>query len=613
MDPLVSTSELRRHIKPKSVVLPGDSAPSIDRRPVELSFWTGVAPANVVKHYCAVDEGKAWRAWQRYLARRAAPSFADPNKIRKRLLWGTHPDDLDAEGFAAIDGVGRAGDVDHDQVRSPHEMLVEQSWESPNAALLHLFCSYQLPSLAQRLSDTAWWELLGLLQQAAIDAAAVDLTTQPLLHQRLAGELPLVLSSLFPEIMRCAELLASARRALSIGFEELLDGEGMPQCRYLSEQQSLVACWSRARMLARLVEGGCWNEEAEAQYRLAVREMLRVARCDGSPPFVTRQIGKRYSSEAASFFAAAVKLSGDSKNRRILRNFDCGDISNTSDASKPAPANQSEWAQAALLRPDWKRSSPRLALTYGNRVVHAELSVGRDIVFLGEWGFSCFVGEEQAFATDEWEEVCWVSDDDVDYLELEINLTHGLKIQRQICLARKDRFLFLADAVLGNAARPLRHTLHLPWTSDVRAESATESREVHLNGRKPIALVFPLALSEWRIDARGGELLADDRGLELRRTTVGTSLFAPLWIDLDPSRHDKPFTWRQLTVAEERQIQVRDVAVGYRLQFGKKQWLVYRSLGRVANRTVLGHNLSTDFLIARFGRNGHVKPVLEVE
>ena len=125
--------------------------------------------------------------------------------------------------------------------------------------------------------------------------------------------------------------------------------------------------------------------------------------------------------------------------------------------------------------------------------------------------------------------------------------------------------------------------------------------------------MFPLALPEWRIDSRGGDLLADDRGLEFRQTTVGMSLFAPLWIDLDPSRHDKPFTWRQLTVGEERQIQSRDVAVGYRVQFGKSQWLVYRSLGPVKNRTVLGHNLSTDFLIARFGRDGQVKSLIEIE
>ena len=49
----------------------------------------------------------------------------------------------------------------------------------------------------------------------------------------------------------------------------------------------------------------------------------------------------------------------------------------------------------------------------------------------------------------DWESVCWVSDDDVDYLELEIELDHGWKLQRQFLLAREDLFLFVADAIVG--------------------------------------------------------------------------------------------------------------------------------------------------------------------
>ena len=74
------------------------------------------------------------------------------------------------------------------------------------------------------------------------------------------------------------------------------------------------------------------------------------------------------------------------------------------------------------------------------------------------------------------------------------------------------------------------------------------------------------------------------------------------------------FTWRQqLTVAEQLLNQPRDVAAGYRVQFGKRQWLIYRSLAKAANRTLLGVNLSTEFLLARFGRDGEIETVLEIE
>jgi hypothetical protein len=72
-------------------------------------------------------------------------------------------------------------------------------------------------------------------------------------------------------------------------------------------------------------------------------------------------------------------------------------------------------------------------------------------------------------------------------------------------------------------------------------------------------------------------------------------------------------TWRKLTVAESLETQPDDVAVGYRVQIGKEQWLIYRSLVEPANRTLLGHNLSTEALVARFDRTGEVEPLVEVE
>ena len=75
----------------------------------------------------------------------------------------------------------------------------------------------------------------------------------------------------------------------------------------------------------------------------------------------------------------------------------------------------------------------------------------------------------------------------------------------------------------------------------------------------------------------------------------------------------RPRTWRQLTVAADLERQPADVAVGYRVQLGRDQWLIYRSLAEPANRTLLGHNLSTEMLLARFDETGEVEPLIEVE
>jgi hypothetical protein len=90
-------------------------------------------------------------------------------------------------------------------------------------------------------------------------------------------------------------------------------------------------------------------------------------------------------------------------------------------------------------------------------------------------------------------------------------------------------------------------------------------------------------------------------------------MFAPLFLDLKPRRMRRPLTWRQLTVAEGLEIQPNDAAVGYRVMVGNQQWLIYRSLAGAGNRTLLGHNLASETLVARFGRDGEVRPLLEVE
>jgi len=46
---------------------------------------------------------------------------------------------------------------------------------------------------------------------------------------------------------------------------------------------------------------------------------------------------------------------------------------------------------------------------------------------------------------------------------------------------------------------------------------------------------------------------------------------------------------------------------------GNRQWLIYRSLGQPGNRTLLGHNLSTEMLVARFDKSGEVEPLIEIE
>ncbi len=284
------------------------------------------------------------------------------------------------------------------------------------------------------------------------------------------------------------------------------------------------------------------------------------------------------------------------------------------------PSAHCERQSAALLRPSRLASSDRLTVLYPGQSVNIELAALGRTLCLGQWLCEVRCNNELLAPVGAWREVCWFSDKDVDYLELEINMAGGLILQRHFVFARKDRFLLLADAVFGRQTANLDYRGRLPLGRGVQVRAAAKSWEHWLVcGGSRAATVLPLALPEWRSVAQCEELSVQrgPRGaaeaIHLRQFAPARRLFAPLWFDLDPRRASQPLTWRPLTVAESRQAQPADAAVGFRVVIGKRQWLVYRSLAAAANRTVLGHNLSTETLVARFRKDGRVEPLVEVE
>jgi hypothetical protein len=48
------------------------------------------------------------------------------------------------------------------------------------------------------------------------------------------------------------------------------------------------------------------------------------------------------------------------------------------------------------------------------------------------------------------------------------------------------------------------------------------------------------------------------------------------------------------------------------VQIAERQWLVYRALGNRGNRTILGHNMISEFLLAQF-KDGKTTNLVEIE
>jgi hypothetical protein len=493
----------------------------------------------------------------------------------------------------------------------------------------------RLPKLADMLPAAVWQELLEHLVQSAAgtDAANGDgclLESNPLVHQLLAGELALTLACLFPKTKACRRLLPQARQALSAGLADLLDGKGFLHARHFDQLRPLLACWTRCRTLGNRRKHGCWSAEADKQYRQLVRNVLRLTRRDGSSVFSSGEAG----SEDIAVLKAAVAMVGSKKDREIASSTLSGGKKSGGQSvcgNLPRAAIHSEWAAAAVLRPDWSRSAPRLTVLYPGKSCRVEFACGTDVLWSGDWGFDVRIDGVPASPICEWFNTCWLSDKDVDYLELEIELGEDVRLQRHFLMARKERFLFMADAVLGTRRTAIDYRGMLPLGPRMTFRQAAETCEGVLAGQKARATVIPMALPEWRSDMPSG-LQSLDAKLELRQGILGSSLFAPMFFDLDQSRSEHALaraahnngqaahccekcgvTWRQLTVAESLAVQPDDVAVGYRVAVGGKNWLIYRSLTPPRNRTLLGHNLSGEMLIARFTRKGEVKSLIEIE
>jgi hypothetical protein len=296
------------------------------------------------------------------------------------------------------------------------------------------------------------------------------------------------------------------------------------------------------------------------------------------------------------------------------------------DLSKP-PGYYREAAKIALLRRERKTPHDQLLVDFRGPQLFTELQAAGQTVWSGDWRWQASVDDQPLAADGTWEEVCWHTDRDVDYLELELPLSAGWKLGRQMLLAREHNFLYLADALIGNdaeaaakstgtpaAAPVIRYRSTLPLAPGVQFEPAKETREGWLTAKKrKLASALPLALPEWRAEFCAAEWHACGSELSLEFAAQGRNVYAPLFFDLSRTRFRQPLTWRRLTVAESLEIVPRDRAVGYRVQVGDWQWLFYRSLVQPGNRTLLGQNYSTEFVACRINRNGTTEDILEIK
>ncbi len=471
-----------------------------------------------------------------------------------------------------------------------------------------------LPRLATRLPADAWWELFAFLIHLAADSLA-SLQAQSgdpaeiLVGQTLAGELPLALGFCLPKLELTAELADAGRKAIAQSILELTDGEGILHANVRHVWRALFASWTRSVFFDGSTPGKRISKDARLQFEWLIRQSIRIRRGDRGLIFEPSK-----PPSADPLLSAATGLSGDELDAELLACVTGKIAPDASTFKLPNPGEHSEWGELAILRSDWQPRPTCLGLAFHQPQWDSQLSHRRDIIWSGLLSTSVSINDQPMEFKGDWEELCWLSDNDVDYIELETRLNKQWVLQRQILLARQDHFLFMADALVGRAAAELEYSLQLPLHPGIAARRETETNEVFWGGRDTGSWVFPLALPEWQHERATGSIHAGSfDGRTLRQSGRGKAMYVPLWIDLDRRRRKKSRTWRALTVAENRVICSPDQAVAFRVQIGKQQWVCYRALDKAANRTFFGHNLITEFILARVNSDGELENLVEVE
>jgi hypothetical protein len=422
----------------------------------------------------------------------------------------------------------------------------------------------------------------------------------------------LLLARLFRDIEACRCLEEPAVAAVREEIGRLVTAAGAVGLSGSENVLERVVRWTNFRAAGLATGPLPWDEATEAAWSAAAVAALRLLGGRGRMLAGAGRLPGCFSQTLLTSVAAGPRRQVARAAARSARTLEDGRAT-----PKCLPRDFHDPAAAvAILRSGWERGAVRVLVEYREATPRLEIAVDDRLLVAGPWQWSAAADGRPLDAEGGWKASCWESDRKATFLEITAPLTGSLQIERQVVVLPGQRLVLLADAIVprtGAAAvtQELRYRGTLPLAAGLDCDPEPETREILVSDTEARCMVLPLALPEWRAAGRGG-LTATADGVALEQQG-GLRLYAPLWIDCDAARIGRPRTWRQLTVADTRRILPPHQAVGFRVQAGREQWLVYRALDVPRNRTLLGCNVSCEFLVGRVKRSGEVARTLEIQ
>ncbi|MGB9687859.1 hypothetical protein [Thermogutta sp.] len=268
-----------------------------------------------------------------------------------------------------------------------------------------------------------------------------------------------------------------------------------------------------------------------------------------------------------------------------------------------------------------------MELAHSDHEMAYTVNLAGESIIAGEWNSSVEVDGEIPTPTSPWKEVCQFADREAHHREFERRLTPGIRQQRQITVCPIDGFVLFAETFLSTRQRTWMYSLSFAVSPAIQPRAAAETHEILVDGTGVKGLLLPLAFPEWKQGFNQGSIMIIDNEIRVTYRVAARRFYFPVFLTLWRVDHQAAtakdalnrtdtfpeLTWRHLTVSECLRKVSSDEAVGYRIQIGDRQWVLYRSLTPPANRAVLGKNLISESLLGRFKPNGTVAPLVEVE
>ena len=448
-----------------------------------------------------------------------------------------------------------------------------------------------------------------------------------------AGLLPLVCGLLFDDVKGAPRLSRTGRASLNNQLLHVTDGAGTPVGEVFDALPEFLALWSDALLISRLFETILWKNSSARRFEKMLRRLAATAR--GAEVLT----GTKDGESAAALLRTAIEHHGVSATTDWLNPFEQSansgkarrkstggkTKSTTTKSTKKSkkisksaiPSWQSDDTDAACLRTSWASDASLITTRFNNEPVSLDLVADGVPVFSGRWQLELAEGGAPVELEAAWECICWNSDSDADYLELQLEFDGGPKINRLLLLSRTQQFAILADIVSGSTPGRVDLATSLPLANGVTLKSSGNDREQTLKAGDKTVRVFPLALPQDPGIGTAGRIGLNDENntacLTLSHATESGTMFSPIVFDWSSKRRSVPVEWRQLTVTRAGEIDPSGAAA-YRLQVGKLHLAMYRALsGTERYRTFLGYQVESETVIGHFTKSGEIQEILIVE